>query len=136
MSEQNQHQSSSQLEHELNKLGENLSSLFKAFWDSEERKGLEREITAGVESANKALTDAADKIRGDQSAADLKHSVKEVWESARGPQIIGEMQTGLTNTLRRLNEEINKRAAPAQEVKADDFLHLEVGIASTEQLRR
>ena len=117
MSEQNTQQT--HLEHELNKLGENLSNLFKAFWDSEERKGIEREITAGVESANKALTDAAEKIRKDQSAENLKNSVKEAWENAHGPQIMSEMQTGLTNSLRKLNEEIGKRAAPAQEVKPD-----------------
>ena len=119
MSEHNQHQSSASLEHELNKLGENLSNLFKALWDSEERKSIEREITAGVESANKALEDAAAKMRKDRVAENLKQSAKDAWENARGPQIMSEVQTGLTNSLKKLNEEISKRAAPAQEVKPD-----------------
>ena len=119
MSEQNQHQSSSQLERELDKLGENLSNLFKSLWDSEERKSIEREITAGVESANKALEDAAEKMRKDRMPEHLKQGVKDVWENARGPQIMTEVQNGLTNSLRKLNEEIGKRAAPAQEVKSD-----------------
>ncbi len=107
------------LEQELNKLGENLSNLFKALWDSEERKSIERELTAGVESANKAITDAVDKARTDQTTSNLKQEVKDAWENARGPQIVSEVQTGITNTLHRLNEEIGKRSAPAQEVKPD-----------------
>jgi hypothetical protein len=119
MSEQNTQQTQSSLEQELNKLGENLSNLFKALWDSEERKSLERELTAGVESANKALVDAVEKVRTDQTAANVKQNLKEAWESARGPQILSEIQTGITNTLHRVNEEISKRSAPAQEVKPD-----------------
>ncbi len=107
------------MEQELNKLSENLSTLFKALWDSEERKSIERELTAGVESANKAITDAVEKARTDPTASNLKQNVKEAWESARGPQILTEVQTGITNTLHRLNEEIGKRSAPAQEVKPD-----------------
>jgi len=118
MSEQNQNRSSTAtLETELNKLGENLSNLVKALWDSEERKSVEREITAGVQSANKALEDAAEKMRKDRTAEQLRQGVKDAWENARGPQIMHEVQTGLTNSLRKLNEEISKRAEPAQEVK-------------------
>lgn len=117
MSEQNTQRSP--LEQELNKLGENLSALVKALWESEERKSVEREVTAGVESANKAMSDAVEKLRRDQTAANLKKDLKDAWENARGPQIMSELQTGITNTLHMLNEEINKRTAPAQEVKPD-----------------
>ena len=119
IAEQNQHPSSSQLERELDKLSENLSNLFKSLWDSEERKSIEREITAGVESANKALEDAAQRMRTDRTAESLKQGAKDAWENARGPQIMTEVQTGLTNSLRKLNQEMGKRAAPAQEVKPD-----------------
>ncbi|BCX02614.1 MAG: hypothetical protein KatS3mg053_0552 [Candidatus Roseilinea sp.] len=118
MSEQNAQQSS--VERELNKLGENLSNLFRAMWESEERKSIERELTANLERLNARVNDAVEKVRADQVATNLKQSVKEAWETAHGPQILNELQAGLTETLRRLNEEIAKRTQPAQEVRPDE----------------
>lgn len=118
MSEQNTPNSSG-IEKEINKLGENLNNLFKALWESDERKSIEREVTAGLEQANKSVKDTVEKIRTDQTATDLKKGVKDAWETARGPQILNELQTGLTATLQKLNDELAKRAQPAQEVKAD-----------------
>jgi hypothetical protein len=80
---------------------------------------MEREITSGLEQVNKSVSEAANKIRTDESAEALKKGVKGAWENARGPQIMHEIEVGLTNTLTRLNEEIAKRAQPAQEVKPD-----------------
>jgi ElaB/YqjD/DUF883 family membrane-anchored ribosome-binding protein len=118
MSEQNTPNSSG-IEKELNKLGENLNNLFKALWESDERKSIEREVTAGLEQANKSVKDTVEKIRTDQTTNDLKKGVKDAWETARGPQILSELQAGLTATLHKLNDEIAKRAQPAQEVKPD-----------------
>jgi ElaB/YqjD/DUF883 family membrane-anchored ribosome-binding protein len=118
MSEQNTPNSSG-IEKELNKLGENLNNLFKALWESDERKSIEREVTAGLEQANKSVNETVEKIRKDQTANNLKKGVKDAWETARGPQILNELQTGLTATLQKLNDELAKRAQPAQEVKPD-----------------
>ncbi len=118
MSEQNTQQSS--IERELNKLGENLNNLFRAMWESEERKSVERELTANLERLNERMTEAVEKLRTDKVATNIKQSVKEVWETAHGPQILNELQAGLTETLRKLNEEIAKRAQPAQEVRPDE----------------
>lgn len=109
----------SAVETELNKLGENLNNLFRAIWESDERKTMEREITAGLEQVNKSVNEATEKMRTDKNAESIKKGVKDAWENARGPQILQELETGLSNTLARLNEEIAKRAKPAQEVKPD-----------------
>jgi uncharacterized coiled-coil DUF342 family protein len=118
MSEQNTPNSSG-IEKEINKLGENLNNLFKALWESDERKSIEREVTAGLEQANKSVNDTVEKIRTDQTTSNIKKGVKDAWETARGPQILNELQVGLTASLQKLNDEIAKRAQPAQEVKAD-----------------
>jgi hypothetical protein len=118
MSEQNTPNSSG-IEKELNKLGENLNNLFKALWESDERKSIEREVTAGLEQANKSVNETVEKIRKDQTANNLKKGVKDAWETARGPQILNELQAGLTATLQKVNDELAKRAQPAQEVKPD-----------------
>lgn len=123
MSEQKQH---SPIETELNKLGENLSNLMKAIWDSEERKSVEREVTENLNQVNKKMDEAVNKMKADGTTDNIKKSVKDAWETARGPQILAEIETGLTETLRKLNEELSKRAQPAQEVHPNEPVAEEV----------
>ncbi|WP_169238429.1 hypothetical protein [Candidatus Roseilinea sp. NK_OTU-006] len=94
-----------------------MSNLFRAVWESDERKSIEREITANLERLNARMNEMVEKVRADKVATNLKQGVKEAWETAHGPQILNEMQAGLADVLHKLNEEIAKRAQPAQEVK-------------------
>ena len=123
MSEQKQQ---SAIETELNKLGENLSNLMKAIWDSEERKSVEREITENLNQLNQKMDEAVNKMKADGTAGNFKKSVQNAWETAHGPQILSEIGAGLSETLRKLNEELSKRAKPAQEVKPDEPVAEEV----------
>lgn len=117
MSEQKQ---PSAIETELNKLGENISNLMKAMWDSEERKSVEREVSANLNDLNKKMDEAVNKVKTDGTTENLKKNMQSAWETARGPQILAEIEAGLTQTLHKLNEELGKRAQPAQEVKPDE----------------
>lgn len=123
MSEQKQQ---SAIETELNKLGENLSNLMKAIWDSEERKSVEREITENLNQLNQKMDETVNKMKADDTADNLKKSVQNAWETAHGPQILSEIGAGLSETLRKLNGELSKRAKPAQEVKPDEPVAEEV----------
>lgn len=123
MSEQ-KHQNA--IETELNKLGENISNLMKAMWDSEERKSVEREVSANLNQLNKKMDEAVNKMKVDNTAESLKKNVQSAWETAHGPQILSEIEAGLTDALRKLNEELSKRAQPAQEVKPDEPVAEEV----------
>lgn len=123
MSEQKQQ---SAIETELNKLGENLSNLMKAIWDSEERKSVEREITENLNQLNQKMDETVNKMKADDTADNFKKSVQNAWETAHGPQILSEIGAGLSETLRKLNEELSKRAKPAQEVKPDEPVAEEV----------
>jgi hypothetical protein len=116
MSEQKQQ---SAIETELNKLGENISNLLRAVWDSDERKSVEREVSANLNQLNQKMDEAVNKVKSDGTSENIKKNVQHAWETARGPQILAELETGLTQTLRKLNDEISKRAQPAQEVKPD-----------------
>ena len=118
MSEQNTPRSA--LAQELNKLGENLGNLVRALWESEERKTVERELSTNLERLNKRIGEVVEKVRADEVAAGVRRSVKEAWETAHGPQILNEVQAGLADTLRKLNEEIARRIQPAQEVRPDE----------------
>jgi len=110
----------SELANELNKLGDNLANLLKAAWESEERRSVEREIASGIEQMNKKLADAAEQIRTDARLNEAKRAAKEAWETAHGPQVVNELRLGVLDTLKRINEELIRRAAaaPAHEASA------------------
>ena len=105
---------------ELNKLGENLGTLMRSVWESEERKSIEREITSGLEQLTKQVNQTIEQMRQDATVDHAKKTVKEAWETARGPKIVGEVQQGVVDTLKKINEELTKRTQPAQEVKHDE----------------
>lgn len=111
---------------EMNRLGENLGKLLKAAWDSDERRSVEREIRTGLDQLNKQVEKAAEQARETRERADTPlrkaaGNVKGVWETAHGPQVVNEMRLGLVDSLRKINDELARRAMPkpAQEVKAE-----------------
>jgi uncharacterized membrane protein YccC len=118
MSEQNK-SNTSELVDQLNKLGENLGNLLRAAWESEERKSVEREVTAGLDQMSAKLSETAEKIRNDAYLNNAKKQAQDAWETARGPQIVSEVQQGVMDTLKRINEELARRTAPAQEATAE-----------------
>ena len=105
---------------ELNKLGENLGQLMRSVWESEERKSIEREMTHGVEQLAKQLNQTLEQLKTDATVHNAKKTVKEAWETARGPKIVSEVQQGVVDTLKKVNEELTKRTQPAHEVKHDE----------------
>ena len=110
----------SEFVNELNKLGENLGQLMRSVWESEERKSIEREMTHGVEQLAKQLNQTLEQLKTDATVGNAKKTVKEAWETARGPKIVSEVQQGVVDTLKKVNEELTKRTQPAHEVKNDD----------------
>lgn len=104
---------------ELNRLGENIGNLLRSFWESEERKSVEREIAKGVEELNKQINKAVEQAKADKTVEKAKQGMKEAWETAHGPKIVGEVQAGVIDALHSVNAELAKRAEkkPAVEVK-------------------
>ncbi len=120
MSDQNNHQTSS-LVAELNRLGENLGKVVRSAWESEERKSIEKELSAGLEQFVKRLNEAVESAQTDPTLNKAKSKAKEAWETARGPQIVSEVKTGVVDTLKKINEDLARRAepAPAHEVNEE-----------------
>jgi hypothetical protein len=125
MSEENKQESHSQSEPksefvtELNRLGENLGILLKSMWESEERKSIERELNTGLEQLNKRVNETVEQLRKEAAVENMKKAAKDALETARVPKILNEVQQGMLDSLKKLNEEIAKRAQPAQEAKPE-----------------
>ena len=125
MSEENKQETHSHTEPksefvtELNRLGENLGNLLKSMWESEERKSIERELNTGLEQLNKRMNETMEQLRKDTAVENVKKAAKDALETARVPKILNEVQQGMLDSLKKLNEEIAKRTQPAQEAKSD-----------------
>jgi hypothetical protein len=118
MSEPNK-KNTSELLNELDKLGENLVNLLRSAWESDERRSIEREVTAGLEQMGKKFNDAAEKIKTDTYVNSAKQTAKDAWESANVPQVIAEMRKGVIGTLQRINEDLGARGTPAYEASTE-----------------
>ena len=104
---------------ELNRLGENLGNLLKSMWESEERKSIERELNTGLDQLSKRVNETVEQLRKDTAVENVKKAAKDALETARVPKILNEVQQGMLDSLKKLIEEIAKRAQPAQEAKSD-----------------
>ncbi len=113
----------SDIVNELGRLGENLGNLLRGAWQSsEERKYVETELRSGLEQLNKRLNISLDQLNLEDNARKARENAKSAWETAHGPQIVSEARQGMADSLRRLNEELAKRAEPkaAHEPKQQD----------------
>ncbi|MGQ9814462.1 MAG: hypothetical protein ACUVR3_04835 [Candidatus Roseilinea sp.] len=114
-------ESTSEFVQELSRLSENLRALIKSYWESEERKSIERELTRGLEQFSKSINDTLEQLKQDDNLKKAKASVKNAWETAHGPQLVREMRAGALDTLRAINDQLARAATrrPAEEVKPD-----------------
>lgn len=115
-------QTGSEFVQELNRLGDNLCALIRSYWESEERKSIEREVTRGLEQFSRSLNDTIEQLKQDDKLKKAKEGVKSAWETAHGPQIVTEVRGGVLDTLRAINNELARAAArrpPAEEVRPD-----------------
>lgn len=120
---------------ELSKLGENFGKMFQNLWDSEEVKSIQREMKAGLEQMNRNVNRATENLnratdhlnktvdanKVDEKVKKAGDTVKEAWQTAHGPQIVTEMRQGFVDSLRLLNQQVEKMATPkkAEEVKPE-----------------
>lgn len=114
-------QAGSEFAQELSRLSENLCALIKSYWESEERRSIEREVTRGLEQFTKSINDTIEQLKQDDNLKKAKDGVRNAWETAHGPQVLREMRGGALDTLRAINNELARAAAPrpAEEVKSD-----------------
>ncbi len=114
-------QATSEFVQEMSRLGENLCALLKSYWESEERKSLERELTKGLEAFTSSVNDTLQQLKQDEKLSKAKESVKGAWQTVHGPQLMAEARAGALDTLRAINDQLARAAArkPAQEVTPD-----------------
>lgn len=98
---------------EFRRLGDNLTEVFRAAWESTERKKLQSEIEAGLTELGASLNKAVLEARQSPTGQRLETEVKEFGERVRSGEVEAEARKNLLSLLKELNSKIEKAAEPA-----------------------
>jgi hypothetical protein len=99
---------------EFSRLGRTLGQALKLAWESGERKRLEQDIAEGMRRLSEQIDTATRSAAESPTAKEVTTKVTTAWETAHGPQILDEIRAGLVESLRKLNEELDRRVQKAQ----------------------
>ena len=118
----NQQKSPSELVDELGKLGENMGTMLKNLWNTDERKYVEAEIRSGLDQLSRRLNMTMDQRDIEANLKKAKTVAMDAWESARGPKLVEDLRTSMLDSLRMLNAELVRRTQTkaAHEAKTTD----------------
>jgi signal recognition particle GTPase len=93
---------------QLNELGKNLREALQSAWESEERRKLQQEIEEGLANLGASLSEAAKDFSNSPTGQSLKEDVKDLNERWRTGEVKSKVRTEITETLRKVNDELQK----------------------------
>ena len=101
--------SQKELADELRELGNNIKDFLHTFWESQERKRIQKEIEAGMTNLGESLNQAADEFQHSPTGQHVKEEFDTISERIRS----GEMETTIRrdnflSALRTANAELEK----------------------------
>jgi hypothetical protein len=93
---------------ELSRLGKQVADAINAAWASEDRKKLQADVTAGLESFGDQVSDAMRKASESEAARQVRDQTEKVVAQVREGDVTGEVRKGLIVGLEVLNRELGK----------------------------
>ncbi len=97
---------------QFQELGQRLVSTARSAWQSEQRQGLQQEITDGLRTVRDQLNEAVDTARTSARNQNVGETVKEqvgkASETLRSNDLLDELRNGLATGLRELNEQLQR----------------------------
>jgi hypothetical protein len=93
---------------QLNELGKNLRDALQTAWSSEERRKLQQDIEEGMASLGASLSQAAKDFSNTPTGKTITDDVKDLQERWRSGEVGSKVHTEVVDTLRRVNEELQK----------------------------
>ncbi|HSR47797.1 MAG TPA: hypothetical protein VLL77_07380 [Anaerolineales bacterium] len=96
------------LEQELRSLGQNLGAVFRAAWESEDRRRIQGEIETGLNEAAAALQSAADEFGRSEAGQQLKQDVRDLGDRIQSGELPSKVREDLLQVLRTVNAELNR----------------------------
>ena len=93
---------------ELARLGKQVADAIAQAWESEDRKKLQAEVTAGLETFGDQVSDAMRKASESDAANQLRDQTEQVAARVRESDVTAEVRRGLISGLEILNRELGK----------------------------
>jgi hypothetical protein len=93
---------------QLNELGKNLRDALQTAWSSEERRKLQQDIEEGMASLGASLSQAAKDFSNTPTGKTITEDMKDLESRWRSGEVGSKVHTEVVDTLRRVNEELQK----------------------------
>ena len=93
---------------ELARLGKQVAEAISQAWEGEDRKKLQAEVTAGLETFGEQVSDAMRKASESDAANQIRDQTENVVARVRESDVTAEVRKGLISGLEILNRELGK----------------------------
>jgi hypothetical protein len=104
---------------QLNELGKNLRDALQNAWSSEERRKLQQDIEEGMASLGSSLSQAAKDFSSSPTGKTISEDVKDLQDRWRNGEVGSKVHREVVDTLRRVNEELQKASGKNPPPPAD-----------------
>jgi hypothetical protein len=93
---------------ELARLGKQVAEAISQAWEGEDRKKLQAEVTAGLETFGDQVSDAMRKASESDAANQIRDQTESVVARVRESDVTAEVRKGLISGLEILNRELGR----------------------------
>jgi len=93
---------------ELDTLGHELATAFKALWESEDSRRVRQELQDGFVELGRQIDAAVRSVQESDASRQLGEQVKEAVGKARETDVVGKVEEGLLVGLRELNAQLSQ----------------------------
>jgi hypothetical protein len=107
-----------ELVHELTELADRFANVVRVAWNSDQRKRIETDVKAGLDSLTTSLEDGFRQVSSSQEAKDLQSKAGEVGEKVSGSKLVADLASALTTGLRAISDQLEKLATDIQAKEA------------------
>jgi len=104
---------------ELNVLGRELASAFKALWEHEDSRRMRQELQEGFIELGRQIDSAVHSAQESDPARQFSDQVKEVVDKARESDVSSKLEEGLVTGLQELNAQVSQWVSSLQPSETD-----------------
>ena len=99
------------LREELHNLGKNISALFRAAWESQERQVVQKEIEEGLTEMVAALNKAAVEFRQSKTGQQFEQDIADLSRRIHSGEIESKIRSDIREVLAKINTELENGTA-------------------------
>ena len=107
-----------ELVNELTELADRFANVVRVAWNSDQRKRIETDVKAGLDSLSTSLEDGFRQVSSSHEAKELQSKAGEVGEKVSSSKFVADLAGALTTGLRAISDQLEKLATDIQTKEA------------------